>query len=681
MPPSKAIDQAIADTYQALSPIEHCLQRPDAYIGSVALLDDAAVFIASPDSTNIVRQKITYVPGLVKLFDEILLNAYNQTVRDGTGCSEIHVSVDRETNAITVINNGAGIPIVKKKELGCYVPEMVFGHFRTSSNYNDGAASKRITGGKNGFGCKLTNIFSKEFTIETIDSEREMRYTQSWSGNMSEKSKPIIKKCKKKPFTRVTFVPDLKRFGLDSVTDDIVMFMKKRLIDVGFASHRGVRTYYGNDLISIKKPDDYMKLYAHPSDEKFIVDDTNERWAVGVVLSDSGYQQVSFVNGIHTASGGSHVDHVVTQVAKIIIDSLKAKKIVVKPSDVKNKLFVFVRAVIEEPNFDSQSKETLIMNKSSFGSTFTPSEAFVKKLLKSSIYNNMTAVADTKTLKDLEKTNGVKKSRLTDLPTLEDAAFAGTRKSLQAKLILTEGLSARTFAISAFNVIGREKYGVFPLKGKLLNVRGVKIAKVIANAEIANIVRIVGLKYSLKYEDDADMQTLRYGGIIALTDADTDGTHISGLILNFVHHFWPALVARGFLSFCITPIVKVSSKSKLLEFYTLSDYEKWLETAKDKYTTKYYKGLGTSTAKEAQDALKDIDRKLIKFESDAKCDESMSLAFDSKRANDRKQWLLERYDSTHHIDRKQRQVSTSDFINYELSHLAYFTLVERKVLA
>lgn len=663
-------DKSVADQYQALSDIEHILLRPGMYIGSCELIEHET-FIADIDSETprIIKKKIQYSAGLERIYEEILLNAFDHTVRDQT-CNEIHVNIDQASGAITVVNNGNGIPVVMKEELGCYIPEMLFGRLRSGSNFDE--SQERLTGGQNGLGGTLCVLFSKHFELETVDSERKKHYIQTWSDNMSNKTEPVIKGTRKKPFTRIMFTPDLKFFNIEELSNDIVMLMKKRLIDIGYASHASVKTYYNGKLISIKKPEDYMKLYDHPEGEKFIVDDTCERWSVGVILSHDGFQHASFVNGIHTSIGGSHVDHVANQVAKEIIDKLKTKKIEVKPSDIKNKMFVFVKSAIVNPVFDSQSKECLKMAKTKFGSEFIMSDAFRKKLHTSSILKSMTMVSDSKKLKDLEKTSGVKTSRLTDMETLEDATWAGTAKGLQTRLILTEGLSARTFAMSALNEIGRNQYGIFPLKGKLLNVRNVPITRVSANEEIRNIVKILGLKYELKYESDADMTTLRYGGVISLTDADADGYHISGLIINYFHHFWPKLIERGYLSFCITPIVKVYKGKKVLEFYTLNKYEEWMKTAQQPYKTKYFKGLGTSTAAEAREALKNINQKLIEFQRDDECDEHVSLAFNNKRSDDRKEWLMQRYDPNSSIDRNERVVNVSDFINYELSHFSTY---------
>ncbi|KAF1788387.1 C-terminal associated domain of TOPRIM [Phytophthora cactorum] len=646
----------VADRYRHMTDVQHVLHRPDMYVGSCQKLSDD-VFVADAsapdDKPRIVKKTIEYVPGLERIYEEALLNAFDHTVREGTRCTDISVTVDIAAGSISVMNNGTGIPIVRKEELNCYVPEMIFGMLRTGSNYDgdEEGASARLTGGKFGLGIKLANIFSSTFTLETVDSTTKKRYLQTWSNHMADKTDAKITKCSRKSFTCVTFVPDLAYFKLETISDDMAMLMKKRLVDIGFATHASVRTSFNGVKTTIKKAEKYMRLYSHPEPNKLIVDNTCERWTVGVALSNDGFQHAAFVNGIHTSLGGTHVDHVTNQIIRVIIDQLKKKKITVKPADVRNRMFVFIKAAIENPVFDSQSKETLKMAKSKFGSEFVMSDAFKNKLVKSTICKSMTSVSDQKKIKDLEKTGGTKKSRLTEIDALEDAALAGTAKSLHARLILTEGLSARTFAMSALNVIGRDNYGVFPLKGKLLNVRNVPITRVAENEEICNIVKILGLDYKSKYE--TEMYSLRYGGAVALTDADTDGYHISGLLINFFHHFWPKLIEREFLTFCITPIVKVYKDNETLEFYTLNNYEEWLrdkKTGGKTFRTKYFKGLGTN----------------------ADCDEHVSLAFDDSRADDRKRWLIERYDPAGSIDRTKRQVGVSDFINLELSHFSSY---------
>ena len=209
----------VADQYQLLGEIEHILKRPEVQIGSCQY-QEADMFIADIESSipKIIKKQMMFSAGFERIYEEILLNAFDQTVREGTGCNEIHVNIDQESGTISVMNNGEGIPVVTKDDIGCYIPEMLFGHLRTSSNYDD--TKERITGGQNGYGATLANIMSNEFTVETIDSVRKKHYVQTWTNHMATCSPPIIKKCSRKPMTRVTFKPNLKYFKIESLNDE-----------------------------------------------------------------------------------------------------------------------------------------------------------------------------------------------------------------------------------------------------------------------------------------------------------------------------------------------------------------------------------------------------------------------------------------------------------------------------
>lgn len=651
-----------ADKYTTVSEIEHILLRPGMYIGTAEPVVES-MFIVDDDE-QIINKSISYSPALERIFEEVLLNAFDHTIRDST-CTEIKVEI--EDGYISIWNNGKGIPVILKPELNVYVPEMIFGMLRSGTNYDD--SEERITGGMNGLGAKLTNVFSLEFTVETIDSDNKKYFSQTWSQNMSVKDKCVIKSDKKKSFTKIKFLPDLKRFKMNELSSDVIALMKKRVIDIAVCTSSKVKVYFNGSIINIKKYEDYMKLYNHPDNNSIIVDDS-ERWTIGVAFSNEGFKCASFVNGIHTNQNGSHVDSVLSEITSELIAKLKTKKIEVKPSDIKNKLFLFVRSAIVNPTFTSQTKECLKMPKSKFGSTYSMSDKFKKKLLTSDIYAAMTHVSNAKLEKELSKTSGSKSRRLNPpINGLEDANWAGTIKSDQTKLILTEGLSAKTFAMSAINVIGRDKYGIFPLKGKPLNVRSAGTLQISKNEEITNIVKIIGLKHGDKYTSS---KSLRYGGIIILTDSDYDGYHISGLLINFVHYFFPELLELGFISICNTPIVKAYQNSKTIEFYTLNDYEKWLQTAKGNFKIKYFKGLGTSTPKEARECLTDIDKKIMTVKKDINCDNSINLAFNENLTDERKRWLMFDYDPETNVDRTQSMVTVSDFINKDLIHFSNY---------
>lgn len=653
-------DKAIADNYQKLTQYEHILKNPDMYIGNYNK-DTNDMYVYEND--KIIKKKIEYVPGLEQIFEEVLLNAFDQTVRDNTGITRIEVHIDKDNNEIKISNNGNGIPIIMKEEYNMYIPELIFGSLLTSSNYNSN--KQKIVGGKNGMGVKLCNIFSTYFKLETIDDERHKSFEMTWQDNMLNKSKPIIKSSKKKGYTSVTFKPDLKKFGLDGLTDDIISLMKRRVVDISFNSNKNISVYYNNENITIKKIEQYVKLYL-TQDSPIIVDDTNERWKIAVINSDNGFEQISFVNGVSTNLGGTHVNYI----SNILINTISEKIKDVKPTVVKDKLFIFIKSFIDDPAFNSQTKETLTTPVRIFGSKYEMNDKFKKKLLSSSIIKDIKELSNFKNTKSLEKNNGKNITRLFGIPGLEDAEEAGPNKSDKCRLFITEGDSAKGFVMSAMSVLGRQHYGVFPLKGKPLNVREASETKVNENTEITNLVKILGLKFGKKY---SDLSELRYSGLIILTDQDHAGFHIRGLILNIFHVFWPELLALGFAYTVMTPIVKVSKKDTIIPFYNLTDYNNWKNNNNNtsSWKIKYYKGLGTSLPKECKEALSNVDDKLIKYLCNHNTDKAINLGFNKKMADDRKEWLRQ-YDEQNVVDLTNKNLQIEDYINKELIHFSNY---------
>jgi len=412
-----------------------------------------------------------------------------------------------------------------------------------------------------------------------------------------------------------------------------------------------------------------MKLYLKEGDEKYMVvdEDTNDRWSVGIFMSDDNFEQVSFVNGINTNLGGTHVDSVTKNIIKQFTEKLKKKKLNIKNSYIKDKMFIFVRSAIENPSFNSQTKEFLATKPSKFGSTWEISKKFITGLTKTGIMEEVTSFAEFKEKKALKKTDGKIKKRII-VPKLDDANWAGTKKSSQCLLILTEGDSAKTFAMSGLSKIGRDQYGVFPLKGKLLNVKDASSTKILGNAEITNLKKILGLKQGHKY---TNLSEARYGGIVILTDQDVDGSHIKGLVMNMFHTFWPELLDLGFVKSLITPIVKAFKGKEVVSFYTLTDYENWKKTHTTGWKNKYYKGLGTSNAKEAKEALENILEKLITYTDNGNTDAAINLGFSKSQADARKVWLS-KYDRESILDQKQTEVPIEDFINKDLIHFSNY---------
>ncbi|PAV63041.1 hypothetical protein WR25_09079 isoform B [Diploscapter pachys] len=673
----------IEEMYQRKSPLEHILLRPDTYIGSVEFTEPTQMWVYDEEQEKLVQKNIVYVPGLYKIFDEILVNAADNKQRDPK-MNVIKVDINRKDNKITIYNNGKGIPVAMHKTEQMYVPELIFGTLLTSSNYDD--SERKVTGGRNGYGAKLCNIFSTKFTLETSSKEYKKAFKQTWINNMTKDEEPQIGKAVDSDYTKITFKPDLAKFKMTELDDDIVGLMSRRAYDVA-GSSKGVKVYLNGKLLPVQGFKQYVEQYTKdvfgPDNEpvKVVYDNANPRWEIALCVSDKGFQQVSFVNSIATTKGGRHVDYIADQITSLLVELIKKKFGAKSNVNVKNHMWVFVNSLIENPTFDSQTKETMTLQSKSFGSKCEITEKFMKQTIACGIVDAVMSWVKFKQQEEMnKKCSGKKTTKLKGIPKLEDANEAGTKNSMQCTLILTEGDSAKTLAVSGLGVVGRDKYGVFPLRGKLLNVRDGNLKQIQDNIEINALIKILGLQYRKKYDTDEDMKSLRYGKVMIMADQDQDGSHIKGLVINFIHHNWPSLVRRNFVEEFITPIVKATKGKEELSFFSIPEYNEWRENADNwkTYKIKYYKGLGTSTSKEAKEYFSDMARHRIRFRYAGQDDDSaVDLAFSKKKIEERKEWLTrwmqEKKDrrtqglpEEYLYNKDTRAVSYSEFINKEL---------------
>lgn len=666
-------------TYKKLSHVEHVFQLPDSYVGSVEATDLETYIVTEDDS--VVKKKIVYVPALYKIYDEIIVNAEDQYVRvkgiKGSLVSRINIRIDQEENCISVLNDGKGIDIVKLKEYNVYPAEMIFGELLTSSNYDKD--EEKVTGGKNGYGAKLTNIFSTKFIVETVDSKRKLKFTQTYTNNMQQKTTPLIEKYSGTPFTQITFYPDLERFNLPKISDDMVGLMKKRAFDVAAWTNESVTVTYNGTVVDCANFKEYADLFLGSEEIRpRVYKRFNSNWEVIATYNVSeDFEQISFVNGINTIRGGKHVDYISNQICKMIAESIsKKRKLNIKPVYVKNQLMLFVKATIVNPSFDGQTKETLTTSQSKFGSTCVIDQKFIQELLKTGIEDRIVQHAEYKNNKSFKKTDGKKTTSVRGIPKLCDANKAGGRYSKKCTLILTEGDSAKTMAIAGLSEVGRDYYGVFPLRGKLLNVKDADMSQIVKNQEICYIKKILGLKSGETYSDSDDKPwPLRYGKLIIMTDQDVDGSHIKGLVMNVFHSHWRSLLQMNFITSLLTPIVKVIKLRKKIAFYTLTDYEHWKKKNNNGkgWRVKYYKGLGTSTTKEAKEYFKDM--KLVTYNWDnINSDNAIDLAFNKSRADDRKAWL-NGYNHNVILDSNNADVTYDDFIHKDFIHFSNYNLI------
>lgn len=655
----------IAKKYQRLSPIEHILKRPGMYIGGV---DEVVGDVWLLQDDQIVEKTISYSPGLYKIFDELIVNAYDQYVRDKT-LKNIKVSVTEDE--VVVYNDGIGIDVVMHPKEKIYVPELIFGHLRTSTSFADD--KPRITGGIHGLGAKLTAIFSTYFKIEVGDPKHKKSFSQYYKNNLSFRSKPKINSYTEKTgYVRITFKPDLKYFGISEISSDLVNLMKRRVYDM-VALTNNINIYLDGKRLPVKGIEQYIKMY---SDESYIrLNCNNDRWKVYILKSNGSFKHISFVNGIYTRNGGKHTEYIINKITKALKGYIDSKyKTKIKSSFIRDQFWLFLASVIENPSFSSQSKDEMLTPVSKFGSTCELDDSFIKRVFKKFDMDTIlkAQIKFSQTI-ELKKQDSKKKKTVKGITKLYDANFAGTKRSPECTLILTEGDSAKAMAISGLSAIskGNNIYGVFPLKGKLLNVREATHSQIIENKEFKYIKQILGLTINKKYNND-NISELRYGKILLMMDADVDGSHIKGLFINMLHYYWPSLLKiKGFLQMFITPVVKISKNNKSISFYSLSDYDKWKKTSKGNWDIKYYKGLGTNTSAEAKEYFNNLDTHVIDFEWVDSSDNSILLAFAKARANDRKEWL-KRYDKDDILDYTRSLVTYKDFIHKELIHFSNY---------
>jgi DNA gyrase/topoisomerase IV subunit B len=641
--------KSIEQKFKKLSEVEHCLARPGRYIGSISP-HTSLEWIPTDGETKprMVQREVTYNPGFLKLFDEVISNSADEAKRPGSKLDIIRVEVDPEAGSIEVYDNG-GIPVVKHKEYDQYVPEMIF-ELRAGSNFDDD--DEATLTGQNGEGAALTCIFSTRFRVETSDGKNRflMTFTDNSQGGRDPK---VSKATDPKGFTRITYHPDFEKLGMETIDQDNYDMLYARVVQVA-ATNTNIKVYWNGTRIMTRTFKDYIELFVG-ADGEYAYDET-EAFKVGVAKSESGFQHTAFVNTTHTKIGGTHIHYIVNQ----IVDGLRAHiekkvKVQVKPADIRNHLHLFVDATIVNPRYSSQTKDELITEPSAYGRGWSCPDKLIQRLLKTSIIQSVLdwveakkLAEEMKTLKAVSKDLGKADPR--KIEKFSDASERHQRR--KCILFLSEGDSASK---SIQGGRGDNPYiGSFPLKGKPANVREKDVIKVLGlnrekkgkdgkaePNEIQKILTIIGLKIGVPVKS---LDDLRFGKLAVASDADVDGFHICGLLMNMIDHFWPELYDLGFVHILRTPVIVVTLRDKSqLEFFTERDYKAW--EAKDGlkikgWSMKYYKGLSSWSTKQFSAFLGNLDKYLFRVDMvDSTDKEAIDLAFNSQRADDRKKWL------------------------------------------
>jgi DNA topoisomerase-2 len=581
--------------FKKLDDIDHVILRPGMYIGSIKP-HKATKWIVEDD--KMIQKEVTYNPGLLKIFDEIVTNSVDESKRAGSKLNTVKVNIDRTTNYINIWDNG-GIPVVKHTQHKEWIPEMIFSNLKAGSNFND--EEQRTGAGTNGVGSTLTNIYSKEFTVTTCDGANH--FTQTFSNNMRKRTAAKVKKSTK-GFTEINYLIDFEKFVITGIDDDHFKMLEKRVYDIA-ACNTNLKVYFNGKLINIKTFEDYIKYYTK---DFFYEAKKDKTWSLGIALSNNGFQQVSFANSTDTYDGGTHVDYVMNQIiAQLREFFMKKHKVDVRPGELKNHMFLFLDSTVINPSFSSQTKEKLITEIKDFGSTFEVTNKLVQSIIKSEIVNSILdwiqqkkSAEESKLQRDLnKKLDKIKVEKLID---------AKGKDRWKYSIGLFEGDSA----ISAFRKYrDPQTMGAFALKGKFVNVSEMTNQKLVQNTEVVNLMAAIGLKLGQRIE----LKDLRYGRILFYVDADVDGNSIAGLLLNFFYKYWPDMFERRMIYKVETPIVvavpKAKTKKKVL-FYTQTEYNDWAAKNDLKnYEIKYKKGLAALVDDEYQDIINSPKMTLI----------------------------------------------------------------------
>lgn len=653
--------------YTELSPLDHCLHRPDTYIGGIRNNPREEWLL---DQDHYVYKSFSSNQGLERLFIEAQSNAIDNAWRSQEASEQpdapksckptfINIEADQKTGWTSVSNDGLIIPLEKHQESGCWNPEFIFGRLRTSSNYDD--TEERKTSGKNGLGIKLTNIYSNEFKVEIFDKASGKLYTQEWKNHMKQKSEAVITKHKAKTsYTKVSWLPDFAYFGLDSYSDDHISLFKRFAYDTCMVTALNVS--FNGEPVPAKTLKTYTKAFG--SEEVVFLESKDCKVAIcGNPEEVKDFRALSFVNGCYTPDGGVHVEEWIRPLITGLIDKLETK-LKSKPNyrEIKKYFSIIVNASVVRPEFTSQTKTQLVSPRVEHAIT----DRVISSVMKWKFVDSLLEEAKSKEMKELKRTE---KRSYTRVDGLDSANFAGGSRSKDCILVICEGESAKTYTVAGLDVgvfgkKGRDYIGIYPIRGKILNTRNATMKQISESREITGIRTALGLQLGVDYSLDENYKKLRYGRVMVVSDADSDGKHITGLILNIFHSMYPSLLQREFLYSMRTPIMTVYSKGQEKDIYSEQEGKIYLHSLSGKkFDVKWRKGLGSSKNDEVK---KSFGKRIVKFLCDEKADQEMVKAFDKKFADQRKEWLAAGVEAIEYKEEKGvEQVPISEFINHE----------------
>lgn len=655
--------------YEWLEARQHVLKRPDTYVGPINKCEIKGHAFCKGENNQLssVNVSCNTSPALFKMFDEIITNAIDNSKRSANQ-HFIKASL-KEDGTFSCTNDGDTIPVELWKDTGRYVPEILFYELMSGENFKD---QREMVGGRNGLGAKIVNLLSKWFQIEIVNLDNGKKYKQTFKNNTYTVETPIIRdlasKDKRSSIT-ISWMPDYERLGVSLPLEcEIIQLFETRLYDAAACTKPNISVYFNDNKLGIKCMKDYIQLLGGVFiGHEQITTDSNIAFEYCVSASTSSNQPkvIGFCNGLQCSSG-THVDMVYRRLLETINEILKKKlkkTCNVRPQQLKDSLLLVVNLNINNPSFTSQTKERLDTPIDKYGFKYANiSATLAKQLEKSDVINDMMAIVQADENKQVVKSIQQTKRQKHSIPKYQKALKS------RANLYITEGDSAMAMALSGFSIIGRDHNGVFPLRGKLLNVFGMKAKNALEHKEIMHLTQILELEPNKIY-DESNTKNLPYRHIVIFTDQDTDGSHIMGLVLTFLREFFPSILKLwpNFVQRFATHIVKAKIGHEQKSFFSLQEYKKWCGDRKPSHV-KYYKGLGTSTDEEAREYFQNIHQHLTEVEyTGTNSEDAIRTFFDPSKSNTRKT-ILQSIDEESSVNYEKDKTTFEEFCYNELIH-------------
>lgn len=658
---------------------EWVLSRPETYIGA---MEPVQTMILDFSGKMVTKKTPIVSPALLSLAKELYDNAIDNCQRDNT---QKYIKIDWKDGALTVKNDGSTLPIEKDVKTGKWAPTLAFGEFQSGSNFDDSEGKKQalFTAGRNGVGSKGCNVFSTKFEVQIMNSQDKKTFKQVWENNMALVHTPKITVCaRKNNETTVIWYPDFDRLGGEESKGFMEDICQWYAYNVSLCVPPSIKVYFNDNLIKLRSPEHFCKALGGTTP---LASDTVERdgkilLKICVASRDPSFPDgptgngltYAFVNGTPCCEG-SHAKYIASKIGDIVEVKARSKRagnkdLHVTPSFLHSNAVIVAILFIEKERFTDQRKRVLDAPLKDWAWKWEPSASFKSALERSNLPDQLILASQEKSDAEASKVTKTT-SRQLNIAKYEPAL---KRYTSTATLIVCEGDSAGNLVRSGLTVVGRKDYGLYPLKGKFLNVRGISTKTILENKEALELLKILGIQLNTVYDKEM-IKKLPYAKLMIMTDQDVDGSHIMGLVFNLIDACAPTLLQHknDYLSRFATSLIRVTVNKKEIGFYSQVEYDNWVAERKESGQAvgmpKYFKGLGTSSAEQAKQYFRSLAENTITMVHSGKdSTESLDLAFNKKRADDRKVFLTEHCDPLAFVDYSKSQTSVQDFVHNEL---------------